>query len=100
MRKIIVSGKPSGWQDAPDSGEDVVYGGMFTLTEWYFDGESRRKVEHSVYVPTKRCAFVKAQVEKGYTVVVESEITFTPVVTVPGHAPEGFLMAMRELHTL
>lgn len=77
MFRVTISGKPSNWQDMPDSGEASKYVGCFDLRERHWDGTTAETVVHRCYVPQHRAKWAKTKAEKGFLVIVEADQLFS-----------------------
>lgn len=73
MFKVMVSGKPSGYNARPNSSSKMEKG-WFVLHEYgYFDGHKFER-DFWVYVPEHKLKWVEGLVQKGYTIVVEGAL--------------------------
>jgi len=71
MLRILVTGKPRQFEDVqPKEGSKIV--ARFYLDEKRFVDGKNLEIVWECYVPAHKAAWVKKQVDKGYTVMVEA----------------------------
>lgn len=100
MLKIFVSGKPSNYEAAPESGEATQWGARFTLTEYRWENGAGRHVEHNVFVPQHSATYAKKLVDKGFTIVVEGDTLFANDPYSKVGETGGFQLGAVKLHNL
>lgn len=95
MFKVIVTGKPSDFQERPDDKKTDESAATFLLKEQgYMRGKGPYTRTHWVHVPRHKLGWAAKKCEKGYTVMIEGDAIAS------AQEPHHFHVMMTEIHGL